>query len=64
MSLALSFMPKLSDVAKQTAMARAVNDAAGIDLLPLPKVEEHLHTAGNKGGLGRLILEVDSIVIN
>ncbi|WFY25160.1 Rha family transcriptional regulator [Enterobacter ludwigii] len=47
MSLALSFMPKLSDVAKQTAMARAVNDAAGIELLPLPKVEEHLHTAGD-----------------
>lgn len=46
-SLALSFMPKLSDVAKQTAMARAVNDAAGIELLPLPKVEEHLHTAGD-----------------
>ncbi|MCM7259417.1 Rha family transcriptional regulator [Enterobacter hormaechei] len=45
MSLALSFMPKLSDIAKQTAMARAVNDAAGIELLPLPKVEEHLHTA-------------------
>lgn len=47
MSLALSFMPKLSDVAKQTAMARAVNDAAGIELLPLPKVEVHLHTAGD-----------------
>lgn len=47
MNLALSFMPKLSDVAKQTAMARAVNDAAGIELLPLPKVEEHLHTAGD-----------------
>lgn len=47
MSLALSFMPKLSDIAKQTAMARAVNDAAGIELLPLPKVEEHLHTAGD-----------------
>lgn len=47
MSLALSFMPKLSDVAKQTAMARVVNDAAGIELLPLPKVEEHLHTAGD-----------------
>lgn len=47
MSLALSFMPKLSDVAKQTAMARAVNDAAGIELLPLPKVEEHLHTAAD-----------------
>jgi len=45
MSLALSFMPKLSDIAKQTAMARAVYDAAGIELLPLPKVEEHLHTA-------------------
>lgn len=47
MSLALSFMPKLSDVAKQTAMVRAVNDAAGIELLPLPKVEEHLFTAGD-----------------
>ncbi|WP_324280124.1 Rha family transcriptional regulator [Enterobacter ludwigii] len=47
MSLALSFMPKLSDIARQTAMARAVNDAAGIELLPLPKVEEHLHTAGD-----------------
>ncbi|EOL9071599.1 Rha family transcriptional regulator [Cronobacter turicensis] len=45
-SLALSYMPKLSDIAKQTAMARAVNDAAGIELLPLPKVEEHYHTAG------------------
>lgn len=45
-SLALSYMPKLSDVAKQTAMARAVNDAAGMELLPLPKVEEHYHTAG------------------
>ncbi|MBB3320898.1 Rha family transcriptional regulator [Atlantibacter sp. RC6] len=46
MTLALSYMPKLSDVARQTAMARAVNDAAGIELLPLPEVEEHLHTAG------------------
>ena len=45
-SLALSYMPKLSDIAKQTAMARAVNDAAGIELLPLPEVEEHYHTAG------------------
>lgn len=49
MSLALSFMPKLSDVAKQTAMARAVNDAAGVELLPLPKVEEHYHSAGEVG---------------
>lgn len=49
MSLALSFMPKLSDVAKQTAMARAVNDAAGIELLPLPRVEEHYHSAGEVG---------------
>ncbi|WP_112924354.1 Rha family transcriptional regulator [Escherichia coli] len=48
-SLALSFMPKLSDVAKQTAMARAVNDAAGIELLPLPKLEEHYHSAGEVG---------------
>ncbi|HDR2714452.1 transcriptional regulator [Enterobacter asburiae] len=47
MSIALSFMPRLSDIAKQTAMARAVNDAAGMELLPLPKVEEHLHTAGD-----------------
>lgn len=45
MNLALSFMPKLSDIAKQTAMARAVNDAAGIELLPLPKMEEHHHSA-------------------
>jgi len=44
-SLALSYMPRMSDIAKQTAMARAVNDAAGIELLPLPKVEEHYHTA-------------------
>lgn len=49
MSLALSFMPKLSDVAKQTAMARAVNDAAGMELLPLPKLEEHYHSAGEVG---------------
>lgn len=49
MSLALSFMPKLSDVAKQTAMARAVNDAAGIELLPLPKLEEHYHSASEVG---------------
>ncbi|HBU6198758.1 TPA: Rha family transcriptional regulator [Citrobacter freundii] len=48
-SLALSFMPKLSDVAKQTAMARAVNDAAGIELLPLPKIEEHYHSASEVG---------------
>ena len=45
MTLALSHMPKLSDVAKQAAIARAVNDAAGVELLPLPKVEEHHHTA-------------------
>jgi len=50
-SLALSFMPKLSDVAKQTAMARAVNDAAGMELLPLPQVEEHLHTAKEVGDM-------------
>lgn len=49
MALALSYMPKLSDVAKQTAMARAVNDAAGIELLPLPKLEEHYHSAGEVG---------------
>lgn len=49
MNLALSFMPKLSDVAKQTAMARAVNDAAGMELLPLPQVEEHYHSAGEVG---------------
>ncbi|EMK9143253.1 Rha family transcriptional regulator [Citrobacter freundii complex sp. 2024EL-00238] len=51
MSLALSFMPKLSDVAKQTAMVRAVNDAAGIELLPLPKLEEHYHSASEVGEL-------------
>lgn len=49
MNLALSHMPKLSDIAKQTAMARAVNDAAGMELLPLPQVEEHYHTAGEVG---------------
>lgn len=49
MSLALSHMPKLSDVAKQTAMARAVNDAAGIELLPLPKIEENYHSASEVG---------------
>lgn len=49
MNLALSYMPKLSDIAKQTAMARAVNDAAGMELLPLPQVEEHLHTAKEVG---------------
>ncbi|QHX03688.1 transcriptional regulator [Citrobacter freundii] len=49
MSLALSFMPKLGDIAKQTAMARAVNDAAGIELLPLPKLEEHYHSASEVG---------------
>ncbi|HBN7263399.1 TPA: Rha family transcriptional regulator [Escherichia coli] len=48
-SLALSYMPKLSDVAKQTAMARAVNDAAGIELLPLPRIEEHYHSAREVG---------------
>lgn len=51
MSLALSFMPKLSEVAKQTAMVRAVNDAAGIELLPLPKLEEHYHSASEVGEL-------------
>ncbi|HAU5661413.1 TPA: Rha family transcriptional regulator [Citrobacter freundii] len=51
MSLALSFMPKLSDVAKQTAMVRVVNDAAGIELLPLPKLEEHYHSASEVGEL-------------
>lgn len=49
MNLALSFMPKLSDIAKQTAMARAVNDAAGMELLPLPQVEEHYYSAGEVG---------------
>lgn len=49
MNLALSYMPKLSDIAKQTAMARAVNDAAGMELLPLPQVEEHYHSAGEVG---------------
>jgi len=49
MNLALSHMPKLSDIAKQTAMARAVNDAAGMELLPLPQVSEHYHSAGEVG---------------
>jgi len=49
MNLALSYMPKLSEIAKQTAMARAVNDAAGMELLPLPQVEEHYHSAGEVG---------------
>ncbi|WP_210453114.1 Rha family transcriptional regulator [Pantoea ananatis] len=49
MNLALSHMPKLSDIAKQTAMARAVNDAAGMELLPLPQVSEHFHSAGEVG---------------
>lgn len=49
MNIALSFMPKLSDIAKQTAMARAVNDAAGMELLPLPQVDEHYHSAGEVG---------------
>jgi len=48
-NLALSHMPKLSDVAKHVAMARAVNDAAGMELLPLPQVEEHLLTAKEVG---------------
>lgn len=49
MNLALSCMPKLSDIAKQAAMARAVNDAAGMELLPLPQVEEHYYSAGEVG---------------
>lgn len=51
MVLALSFMPNLSDISKQTAMARAVNDAAGLELLPLPAIEEHYYTAGEIGSL-------------
>lgn len=49
LNLALSYMPKLSDIAKQTAMALAVNDAAGMELLPLPQVEEHYYSAGEVG---------------
>ncbi|WP_126468246.1 phage antirepressor N-terminal domain-containing protein [Pragia fontium] len=51
MALALSFMPNLSDISKQTAMAKAVNDAAGVELLPLPAIEEHYYTAGEIGEL-------------
>ena len=48
-TLALSQMPNLSPEAKQAALARAVNDVAGQDLLPLPVIHEHYHSAAEAG---------------
>lgn len=43
----LSFEAKYNSTLK--SLARAVNDAAGIELLPLPKIEEHYHSASEVG---------------
>lgn len=48
-TVALSVMPNLSQEAKQTAMATAVNTVVGDNILPLPVLTERYYTAGEVG---------------
>ena len=48
-TVALSVMPNLSQEARQTAMATAVNTVVGDNILPLPVLTERYYTAGEVG---------------
>lgn len=45
----MSMFPRLSDAANQVIVATLVNPLIGIDIVPLPAIEEHYHTAGEVG---------------
>lgn len=45
----MSMFPRLGDAANQVIVATLVNPLIGIDIVPLPVIEEHYHTAGEVG---------------
>lgn len=45
----MSMFPRLSDAANQVIVATLVNPLIGIDIVPLPAIGEHYHTAGEVG---------------
>lgn len=45
----MSMFPRLGDAANQVIVATLVNPLVGVDVVPLPLIEEHYHTAGEVG---------------
>lgn len=50
MDLCLKYT-NLSPESKQTCVAMVVNDIAGFEAIPLPRIEEHYHTAKEVGDM-------------
>lgn len=47
----MSMFPRLGDAANQVIVATLVNPLLGVDVVPLPIIEEHYHTAGEVGAM-------------
>lgn len=45
----MSMFPRLGDAANQVIVATLVNPLLGVEVVPLPVIEEHYHTAGEVG---------------
>ncbi|OAT23936.1 KilA family protein [Buttiauxella gaviniae ATCC 51604] len=47
----MSLLPRLDPMANQVIVATLVNPLIGGEIVPLPQIEEHYHTAGEVGGM-------------
>jgi len=47
----MTMFPRLSDAANQVIVATLVNPLLGVEVVPLPVIEEHYHTAGEVGDM-------------
>lgn len=47
----MSMFPRLGDAANQVIVATLVNPLLGVEVVPLPVIEEHYHTAGEVGDI-------------
>ena len=51
MDVALRHLPHLSEESKQVCFAKIFNDVTGSEIIPLPLIEEHYHTATEVGNM-------------
>ncbi|MEY8769033.1 hypothetical protein AB6T85_01070 [Erwinia sp. ACCC 02193] len=47
----MNMFPRLGDAANQVIVATLVNPLLGVEVVPLPAIEEHYHTAGEVGAM-------------
>jgi len=47
----MTIFPRLSDAANQVIVATLVNPLFGVEVVPLPVIDEHYHTAGEVGDI-------------